>query len=97
MQEVNDACREEGREARYKEKRFRAGQIIGGIIEAVLMIGAVIVLLLTTDWRDPMVIINEWTPLFVIILAVSWIADLCLMRYRRRQEEADSKDATEQQ
>ena len=43
----------------------------------------------TEDPRKPMVIIDRWTLLMIILFAITWFVDVYLIkyRYRRREEE----------
>ena len=42
----------------------------------------------------PMVLIDRWTPLMLIILIVCWIVDVRLMRYREKVQ-ADGEEEEE--
>lgn len=78
-------------ELRYRIKKFRRRLRVGVILEALTTVIAVVVFLLTEDMRLPMVLIDRWTPLMLLILLVTWILDLRLARYREDapQEEAE--------
>ena len=63
-------------------KRFR----IGFGLEILDVIAAIVAFILTEDMRLPMILIDRWTPLMVLLLLICWIADIRLMRYRDRIE-----------
>ena len=46
------------------------------------------------DMRLPMILIDKWTPLMVLLMLICWIADARLMRYRdKREAEETDKEA----
>ena len=67
---------------RFQVKKFRRRLRLGVILEAVTTVVAIVVFLLTEDIRLPMVLIDRWTPLMLLILLITWIIDLRLARYR---------------
>ena len=56
------------------------------MVEILDVIAAIVVFILTEDRRLPMILIDRWTPLMVLLLLICWIADIRLMRYRDRIE-----------
>ena len=79
-------------------KRFRIG--LG--TEIIDTIAAIIVFVLTEDMRTPMVLIDRWTPLMILMMLVCWGLDVWLMRYRDKvlaeeelKEEAQAQAPTE--
>ena len=54
------------------------------IIEILALIGAVVTFILTEDMRLPMVLIDKWTPLMLVLLAIAWVIDFRLARYRSK-------------
>ena len=71
-------------------RRFRFG--FG--LELVDVIAAVVAFILTEDMRLPMILIDKWTPLMVLLMLICWIADARLMRYRDKMEaEETDKEA----
>ena len=73
-------------------RRFR----LGFGLELVDVIAAIVAFVLTEDMRLPMVLIDKWTPLMLILLLICWVLDVRLMRYRdevRAEEEAEEKEA----
>ena len=77
----------------YHQKEFTRKFRIGIIIEVIISIIAVIAFILTEDIRLPMVLIDRWTPLMLIILLANWLVDLFLIRYRRKVEAEQEEDA----
>ncbi len=79
----------------YRVKKFLR-RLRGGVIgEIITAIGAIVAFILTEDMRNPMILIDRWTPLMIAILLVAWIIDVRLARYREgvlseeREEEAE--------
>ena len=68
-------------------RRFRSG--FG--LELLSVIAAVVAFILTEDMRLPMVLIDKWTPLMVLIMLLCWGFDTRLMRYRDKFE-ADERE-----
>ena len=54
---------------------------------------ALIAFILTEDMRLPMVLIDRWTPLMIVLLLIEWLLDVRLIRYRDKvladEEEAE--------
>ncbi|MBQ3274372.1 MAG: class B sortase [Christensenellaceae bacterium] len=77
----------------YRIRKFVARFRVGLILEIIVAAMALIAFILTEDMRLPMTIIDEWTPLMIILLAAAWILDVCLVRYRdgREAEEQDEE------
>ena len=80
----------------YRLKKFRRKFRIGIVLEVFVAVGAVVAFILTEDMRLPMVLIDRWTPLMLILLAGIWVIDFILIRYRD-QVEAEEMDKQEQQ
>jgi len=77
-------------------KKFRTKLIIGFILEIIISIIAIVVFILTEDMRLPMVLIDKWTPLMLLILLACWIADLLLIRNRKKNEEEEAQGEQDQ-
>ena len=60
------------------KRRFRIG--LGGEILDVIL--AVVVFILTEDMRAPMILIDKWTPIMVVMMGVCWAIDVFAMRVR---------------
>ena len=78
---------EEEDEPYFEVKRFVRRFRTGMVLEAVVSIIALIAFILTEDMRLPMTLIDKWTPLMLILLAVCWIIDVRLARYREKEKE----------
>ncbi|MCR5429814.1 MAG: class B sortase [Eubacterium sp.] len=63
-------------------KRFKRKFKAGIIAEIVMIIIAIVAFLLTENIFKPMVIIDEWTWLMILIFAVALALDFILFRYR---------------
>ena len=73
-------------------RRFR----LGFGLELVDVIAAIVAFVLTEDMRLPMVLIDKWTPLMLILLLICWVLDVRLMRYREEtpaEEDTEEKEA----
>ena len=71
-------------------RRFRTG--LG--LELIDTIAAIVAFILTEDMRLPMVLIDRWTPLMLLLLAVCWGTDVLLLRYREEEQEEERETAT---
>lgn len=77
-------------------KRFWAG--FG--LEIIVVAAAIIAFVLTEDMRLPMVLIDRWTPLMIVLLLLCWSLDVWLMRYRDKiladeEQEKETAAATQ--
>lgn len=84
-EEENELALLEGREAvsfadviKKFKRRFRIG--FGSEILDVIL--AVVVFILTENMRAPMVLIDKWTPLMVVLMLVCWVIDVYAIRVR---------------
>ena len=66
--------------------KFTRKFITGVATEAVLSLAAFIIFILTENMRKPMVLIDKWTPLMLIVLFASWVVDFTLTRSREGKE-----------
>ena len=81
----------------YQVKKFKRRFTIGVIAELLVSIAAVLTFIFTEDMRLPMVLIDRWTPLMILIMAVCIIIDLILARYRKKllaEEDEELKEET---
>ena len=70
----------------FKVKAFTRKFVAGVILEAIFAIAGVIVFILTEDMRLPMVIIDKWTPVMLLLMIGSVIAEYTLTRYKRKKD-----------
>ena len=63
--------------------------IIGIIIELILGIVSVIAFILTENIFKPIQMIDEWTPLMLIILIATYLMDRFLMRRPKNKDNND--------
>ena len=77
----------------YRVKRFQRRFRIGLVLELIVALLALIAFILTEDMRLPMVLIDRWTPLMIVLLLIEWLLDVRLIRYRDKvladEEEAE--------
>ena len=76
----------------YRIKKFVKRFRIGLVLEIVICVVAVIAFILTEDIRLPMVLIDRWTPLMILLLLLCWITDVRLVRYRNKEEREEQPD-----
>ena len=91
MLNVNGLYDEEKEEDVYNTKSFVRRFRTGLVLEIIVCVLAVIAFILTEDIRLPMVLIDRWTPLMILLLLICWILDVRLIRYRSKcdNEERD--------
>ena len=79
----------------YRVKRFKRRFRTGVGLELIVAVLAVIAFLLTENMRLPMVLIDRYTPLMLLLMAIVWTLDVSLIRYRGKvmadEEEAERK------
>ncbi len=83
----------------YKVREFSRHFTVGVLLEAFDVVLAIIVFLLTEDIRLPMVLIDRWTPLMLLMLIVCLAIDILLAQYRKQvlaEELYDVKKQAEQ-
>ena len=76
----------------YRLKKFTRRSRTGYLLELVTSVVALIAFILTEDMRLPMVLIDKWTPLMLILLAICWIIDIRLARYRGKEIEEEREE-----
>ena len=76
----------------YKVKAFIRKFIAGIILEILLSIASVIAFILTEDMRLPMILIDKWTPLMLILMIGSLLVDFILTRYKRPKKDKDEEN-----
>ena len=81
----------------YRLRSFLRKFRIGILLEAVFAVIALIVFILTEDMRLPMILIDQYTPIMIILLLIVWLFDVTLIRYRKEvlaeEEEAIREQA----
>lgn len=79
----------------YQVKRFLRRFRIGMVLELIFSALALVAFILTEDMRLPMVLIDRWTPLMILLMLIVWVLDVRLIRYRGQvladEEEAERK------
>ncbi len=90
----------------YRIKKFLRRLRAGTVSEFILAVLALVWFIWTEDMRLPMILVDKWTPLMVFFLAVTWLIDVRLARYREkllieeeqnREELEAEKDAEKQE
>ena len=76
----------------YRVERFRRRFWSGIALELVFVVLAIVAFLLTENMRLPMVLIDRFTPLMLLLLLIVWILDVRLIRYRDKVQ-ADEEEA----
>ena len=75
----------------YRLKAFTRKFIAGIILEVLLSIASIIAFILTEDMRLPMVLIDKWTPLMLILMIGSLLVDFILTRYKKSKKDKDEE------
>ena len=70
----------------FKVKAFTRKFVAGVILEAIFAIAGLIIFILTEDMRLPMDIIDKWTPVMLLLMIGSVIAEYTLTRYKRKKD-----------
>ena len=75
----------------YRVGSFSRRFMLGIAVEALIASVAFLAFVNTENMRLPMVLIDQWTPLMLLLMVTCWVADVALTRYRVK----DKEDATE--
>ncbi len=75
----------------YHVKKFASRFRLGFGLEIVDVIAAIVAFILTEDMRLPMILVDRWTPLMILLLLICWIVDVRLMRYRDQKEDGGTE------
>ena len=62
---------------KHVTRKFRTGIVL----ELAIAVAAVVFFFFVTDFRQPMVIINRYTPILIAMLALCWLTDVKLIRF----------------
>ncbi|MBO4703114.1 MAG: class B sortase [Lachnospiraceae bacterium] len=76
----------------YRLKVFTRKFIAGIIIEVLLSIASIIAFILTEDMRLPMVLIDKWTPLMLLLMIGSLLVDFILTRYKKSKKDEEKNN-----
>ena len=76
----------------FRLKAFTRKFIAGIILEVLLSIASVIAFILTEDMRLPMVLIDKWTPLMLLLMIGSLLVDFIFTRYKKSKKEKDENN-----
>ena len=88
MRKVNEAKNEKIYDVESFARKFHTGIAI----EGVLTVLALIVFILTENMRLPMILIDRWTPLMLILMVGAWVADVLFTRYHRDDRETAKQE-----
>ncbi|MBR5348546.1 MAG: class B sortase [Lachnospiraceae bacterium] len=88
MRKVNEAKNEQIYDVEPFARKFHTGIAI----EIVLTVLALIVFILTENMRLPMILIDKWTPLMLILMVGAWVADVLFTRYHRDERETAKQE-----
>lgn len=91
MRKVNEAKNEKI----YDVEPFARKFYTGIAIEGVLTVLALLAFLSTENMRLPMILIDKWTPLMLILMIGTWTADVLFTRYHRDDREAVKQETEE--
>ncbi len=76
----------------YRLKVFTRKFIAGIILEVLLSIASIIAFILTEDMRLPMVLIDKWTPLMLLLMIGSLLVDFILTRYKKSKKDEEKNN-----
>ena len=71
--------------SRFRTRAFRDKMLIGVILEAGVTVFSIILFIMKEDLRKPMTVIDIWTPVMLILMAVMILIDILLLRYREKK------------
>ena len=97
MKKVNEAkaanvAENANEEPYYLVKKFLRRFRVGLVLELIISIGAIVAFILTEDMRLPMILIDKWTPLMILLMAACWGTDVGLIRYRNKVQEEEEQE-----
>lgn len=76
----------------FKVKVFTRKFIVGIVLEVIFVIAGVIIFILTEDMTLPMVLIDRWTPVMLLLMIGSMLADYILAGYKRPKKEKNDEN-----
>lgn len=76
----------------FRVKSFTRKFIVGVALEVILSVASVIVFVLTEDMKLPMVLIDKWTPVMLLLLVGSVLAEFILTRYIRPKKDKENNE-----
>lgn len=75
----------------FRVKSFTRKFIAGVALEAILSIASVLVFIFTEDMKLPMVLIDRWTPVMLLLLIGSMLAEFILTRYKKPKKDDNNE------
>ncbi|MBP5461849.1 MAG: sortase [Lachnospiraceae bacterium] len=91
--EVSKRESEEAVEKRYYHVgSFARRFTLGIVVEAAVTAAAFIAFINTENMRLPMILIDKWTPMMLLLMVTCWVADIVLTRYRDKEAEKAEKN-----
>ena len=91
--EVSKREFEEAVEKRYYHVgSFARRFTLGIVVEAAVTAAAFIAFINTENMRLPMILIDKWTPMMLLLMVTCWVADIVLTRYRDKEAEKAEKN-----
>ena len=79
----------------YDVGAFTRNMVIGAILELLVSLIALLAFIITEDMRLPMIIVDRWTPLMIVLYFLCWLIDMILLRYRKKLPEAEEEETPE--
>ena len=76
----------------FRVKSFTRKFIAGIALEVILLVASLIVFILTEDMKLPMVLIDKWTPVMLLLLVGSVLAEFILTRYKRPKKDKENNE-----
>ena len=84
MTDANEGYENLNTEAPYQVSKFKKQFRLGIILEIILALCSIILFIVTENMKLPMVLIDRWTPLMIILLVLCWVVDIQLIRYQEK-------------
>ena len=83
---------DEDNEDVYNVRKFRRRFYIGLALEIIISVLGVVVFILTENLKLPMVLIDKWTPIMILIMAAILVTDMICFRKMKKNEEDEEKE-----
>ena len=84
MTDANKGYENLNTEAPYQVSKFKKQFRLGIILEIILALCSIILFIVTENMKLPMVLIDRWTLLMIILLVLCWVVDIQLIRYQEK-------------
>ena len=73
----------------YSVSSFTRKFTLGIVLETAIASISFLAFLYTENMRLPMILIDKWTPMMLLLMVTCWVADIALTRYRVKEDAAE--------